>query len=106
MIVVTPYLVNPIDANAIKLPTDGFQSPNELQRLFGNMENDGKSGATRPVPRAAEPAPGAPAGPSVGSLVQPGAPALASADPDDGKKSRRSRKDRQAAAIRPGFSLK
>ena len=106
VIVVTPYLVNPVGANDIKLPTDGFQSPNELQRLFGNMENDGRSGATRPVPRAAEPTPGAPGGPSVGSLVQPGAPALASADPDDGKKSRRSKKDRQAAAVRPGFSLK
>ena len=106
VIVVTPYLVNPVDANDIKLPTDGFQAPNELQRLLGNMENDGRSGATRPVPRAADPAQGAPAGPTVGSLVQPGAPALAAADSDDGRKSRRSKKDRQAAAARPGFSLK
>lgn len=106
VIVVTPYLVNPVDANDIKLPTDGYQSPNEVQRLLLGMENDGKSGATRPVPRAAEPAPGTPTGPSVGSLVQPGAPAQASANPDDGKKPGRSRKDRQASAARPGFSLK
>ena len=106
VIVVTPYLVNPVDANAIKMPTDGYQSPNEIQRLLGNMENDGKSGATRPMPRAADPAQGAPAGPTVGSLVRPGDPALAAADSDDGKKSRGSKKDRQAAAARPGFSLK
>ena len=106
VIVVTPYLVNPVGANDIKLPTDGFQSPNELQRLLGNMENDGKSGATRPVPRAADPAPGAAAGPTVGSLAQPGAPALAAAGKDDGPKPKRSMKDRQAAAVRPGFSLK
>ena len=106
VIVVTPYLVNPVDANDIKLPTDGYQSPNELQRLLGNMENDGKSGATRPVPRAADPAPGAAAGPTVGSLAQPAGPALVSAGKDDGNKAKRSKKDRQAAAVRPGFSLK
>ena len=106
VIVVTPYLVHPVDANDIKLPTDGYQSPNEIQRLLLGMENDGKSGAMRPVPRAADPAPGAAAGPTVGSLVQPGAPALAAADPDDGNKRKRSKKDRQAAAVRPGFSLK
>ena len=106
VIVVTPYLVNPVDANDIKLPTDGYQSPNELQRLLGNMENDGKSGATRPMPRAADPAQGAPAGPTVGSLAQPAAPALAAGGKDDGNKVRRSKKDRQAAAARPGFSLK
>ena len=99
VIVVTPYLVNPVDANAIKLPTDGFQSPNDIQRLFGNMENDGKSGATRPVPRAADQGP-VPPGPQVGSLVQPAAPALARKDEKRGKK------DRQAAAAKPGFSLK
>jgi pilus assembly protein CpaC len=99
VIVVTPYLVNPVDANAIKYPTDGFQSPNEIQRLFGNMENDGRSGATRPVPRAADQGP-VPAGPQVGSLAQPAAPALVRKD------DKRSKNDRQAAAAKPGFSLK
>ena len=103
VIVVTPYLVNPVDASAIKYPTDGFQTPNELMRLLGNMENGGVSGATRPLPRAADEGP-VPAGPTVGALAQPGAPALARAD--EGKKNRRARKDRQAAAAQPGFSLK
>ena len=103
VIVVTPYLVNPVDASAIKYPTDGFQTPTELKRLLGNMENEGKSGATRPLPRAADEGP-VPAGPQVGSLVQPTAPALARTD--DGKGDKRARKDRQAAAAKPGFSLK
>ena len=103
VIVVTPYLVNPVDASAIKYPTDGFQTPNDLQRLLGNMENDGKSGASRPLPRAADEGT-VPNGPTVGSLAQPTAPALARTD--DGKRSKRARKDKQAAAAKPGFSLK
>ncbi|MES2492734.1 MAG: type II and III secretion system protein family protein [Pseudomonadota bacterium] len=50
VIVVTPYLVQPVDANAIKLPTDGYQAPNDIQRIFGNMESGGNAG-DRPKPR-------------------------------------------------------
>lgn len=53
VIVVTPYLVKPVDANRIALPTDGFRSPSEFQRLIQMRENDGVSGAQRPVPRSA-----------------------------------------------------
>ncbi len=98
VIVVTPYLVNPVDANDIKLPTDGYQSPNEVQRLLGNMENDGVSGAHRPVPRAADEGT-APAGPRVGELTQPAAPALAA----EGK-AKSTKKDRRASAANPGFN--
>ncbi|MCW1427767.1 type II and III secretion system protein family protein [Novosphingobium sp. JCM 18896] len=51
VIVVTPYLVNPVDAKDIKLPTDGYSAPNELERLLGNQES-GKS-IPRPMPSAA-----------------------------------------------------
>ncbi|MGI9376886.1 type II and III secretion system protein family protein [Altererythrobacter sp. FM1] len=52
VIIVTPYLVNPVNGNEIKLPTDGYQSANELQRYLGMQDNDGKSGAAgqRPGP--------------------------------------------------------
>ncbi len=53
VIVVTPYLVNPVDANDIKLPTDGFRAPNEFQQLLGNQETDGETGGDRPKPSAA-----------------------------------------------------
>ncbi len=53
VIVVTPYLVKPVSANQIALPTDGYLRPTEVQRLMGLREADGVSGATRPGPTAA-----------------------------------------------------
>ncbi|ENY81377.1 type II and III secretion system protein family protein [Sphingopyxis sp. MC1] len=51
VIVVTPYLVKPVSANEIKLPTDGYQDANELQRLLLNQQTDGVTGGDRPKPR-------------------------------------------------------
>lgn len=84
VIVVTPYLVKPIDGNRIALPTDGFRSPSEFQRLIQMKENDGETGAQRPVPRAATQG-AAPA-------VQGGAPPIAKAREED-------------AVANPGFSF-
>ncbi|GGB97423.1 pilus assembly protein CpaC [Novosphingobium endophyticum] len=91
VIVVTPYLVNPVNASQIALPTDGFQAPNELQRLLGNMNSDGVSGAKTPKPSQA---PAAVDGPGIGDA--------GSAAPSK-KKSKRSASGESA---RPGFSLK
>ncbi|MBU6267470.1 MAG: type II and III secretion system protein family protein [Sphingomonadales bacterium] len=52
VIVVTPYLVQPVNERDIKLPTDGLQSPDDIQRVLGNMVTDGKSGNKRPAPAA------------------------------------------------------
>jgi pilus assembly protein CpaC len=41
MIVVTPYLVNPVAANKIILPTDGYKAPTELGRIFGGKLYEG-----------------------------------------------------------------
>lgn len=51
VIVVTPYLVNPVSANEIKLPTDAFQAPNDLGRLLLGQESNGVTGGDRPKPR-------------------------------------------------------
>lgn len=107
VIVVTPYLVNPVNAADIKLPTDGYQSPNDIQRLLGNMDNDGKSGAVRPGPVAADG--NGTSGPTVGALAIPAPPALLADTKAEERKARRPRKgDKQAAAAAatPGFSLK
>jgi len=53
VIVVTPYLVKPVDANQIVLPTDGFRTPDDLQRILGNMDSDSVSDPDRPKPTAA-----------------------------------------------------
>jgi len=49
--VVTPYLVQPVSANDIKLPTDAYQDPNDLQRLLLNQTSNGVTGGDRPKPR-------------------------------------------------------
>ena len=55
MIVVTPYLVNPVAANKIVLPTDGFRSPSELGRIFGGQSFRSGPSAKRPEPTMAPP---------------------------------------------------
>src|SRR3546814_3132191 len=47
VIVVTPYLVKPVSANEIKLPTDAFLNPNDAARLFGGQSADGVTGGER-----------------------------------------------------------
>ncbi len=94
VIVVTPYLVNPVDAADIKLPTDAFETPGELQRLLGNKESAGKSGGSRPMPTAA---PTTTTGPKVG-LTDPDAKSAKQAKRDGGQPA--------SAAPAPGFNLK
>ena len=91
VIVVTPYLVNPVDANDIQLPTDGFKAANELQRLLGNMATDGTVGKSRPMPTAA---PAQNATPSIGAADGTGKP----------KKSKKVKRTASADAA-PGFDL-
>jgi pilus assembly protein CpaC len=46
VIVVTPYLVKPVDANKIVLPTDGYRSPTTGERvLLGKMYDGPPAGA-------------------------------------------------------------
>jgi pilus assembly protein CpaC len=89
VIVVTPYLVNPVDDSEIHLPTDGFQATDTLQNWLLGKEHDGVSGATRPMPHAADAAPP----PQVGANNQP--------TPGKGTD-----KQAVAAASAPGFSLR
>ncbi len=94
VIVVTPYLVNPVSDNEIHLPTDGFSAPNAGEQFLFNRENNGVTGAVRPGPRPAEgPAPD-PAVSLDDSVTAP--------RPND--KDRR--QDQRAEAAAPGFSLK
>lgn len=98
VIIVTPYLVNPVNANEIALPTDGYQSPTMVQQLLGNMMDDGKS-VSRPKPTEQNGT--VQQGPQVGALIQP-----QSSEPEKAAPAPRGKKDKQAsAAATPGFSL-
>ncbi|MBV7259256.1 type II and III secretion system protein family protein [Erythrobacter crassostreae] len=103
VIVVTPFLVKPVNASDIKLPTDGYRSSTELQQLLLNKEHDGVSGETRPGPRAADEE--APL-PDV-SNADPAAivPTNAPKKPRSADKQNRKKKGRTADAAAPGFSL-
>ncbi|WP_454797468.1 type II and III secretion system protein family protein [Novosphingobium lindaniclasticum] len=89
VIIVTPYLVNPVDASQIVLPTDGFNAPNDLQRLLGNMESDGvsKGKGGQPAPAAA-------------------APGIGDADGSAPAQGKSKRSAATGTAPQPGFSLK
>jgi len=101
VIVVTPYLVKPVDAKDIKLPTDGFHSANEFQQLLGYQDNAGKTGEQRPVPTSSQP--DAPQ-PKV-SAADPAA--IVPTQPEKPRRAeKKTRKDeREASAAAPGFSL-
>jgi pilus assembly protein CpaC len=102
VIIVTPYLVKPVDAKDIKLPTDGYHSANELDQLLGFESHDGVSGEVRPGPKAAQP--DAPQ-PKV-SAVEPEAIVPSQPEQQPRRADRKTRKSEKAAAApAPGFSL-
>lgn len=98
VIVVTPYLVKPVDANDIVLPTDGFRAPNEVESIVGYMQNGKKEGETRPKP-------------SLREAGDPGAPAISYGKPADGDEKQAAapaearRNERTASNAKPGFSF-
>ena len=93
VIVITPYLVEPVNDRDIHLPTDGFALPSAASQFLMGHETDGTSGAQRPMPRAADPAP---SGPEVSAADQSGA-ALAARPNGSATQT--------AARATPGFSI-
>jgi len=51
VIVVTPYLVKPVDDRDIRLPTDGYAAPSLAEQLFLNRDTGAASGDARPQPQ-------------------------------------------------------
>ena len=103
VIIVTPYLVKPVNARDIALPTDGYHSANEFEQLLGFKDNSGVSGEQRPMPTAAEPeAPNPDISQADPAAIVPSSPQPQQRRADD--RSTRGR-DRQADAAAPGFSL-
>jgi pilus assembly protein CpaC len=99
LIVVTPYLVKPVNASQIALPTDGYRIPDEPSRLLLDQRAKGRTGEQGPGPRAVAPQTSGPGLSAVGvSLPAPAAPAVQSA-----QKAVRPRQ--QTASAAPGFSF-
>ena len=105
MIVITPYLVKPVNnPGDIVLPTDGYQSPTDAQRVLLGELGTGRSGERRPVPvmgtTGGMPAPVTGAtGPMQPRPVAPAPRALA-----DDRTATKQRNGKGATAPMPGFS--
>lgn len=99
VIVVTPYLVKPVNANDIKLPTDAFRSANDFERILFNKDIDGETGGSRPMPSVERPdgQPPAPQGPDLSSAVpeQKARP----------KRAQQASNNAGSKSVTPGFSF-
>jgi len=101
VIVITPYLVKPVNANQIVLPTDGYKAPNDFERIFMGSLGGARSGTDRPKPSMA-PADGQP---SVGAFSpaptsQPAAPVQLAPAPQPNRKQKKG-----GASAAPGFGF-
>ncbi|MCH4152123.1 MAG: type II and III secretion system protein family protein [Sphingobium sp.] len=100
VIVVTPYLVKPINASDVRLPTDGFRNATELQGLLKQQGSDGISGAKGKMPSVA------PATPPVDPAGTPQAAASpAPAAAPSGGKRKATRTAAAAEGVGPGFTF-
>jgi pilus assembly protein CpaC len=93
VIVVTPYLVKPVSDSEIKLPTDGYNTPTDLERILLNKtaSNIGAQ-SERPMPTVAPEA----KGPEFGAVSE-AAPAISKKQANKAKEA--------PTASGPGFSF-
>ena len=102
VIVITPYLVKPVDANQIVLPTDGYKAPTDLNQILTGQLGGGTTGGQRPKPTLAAPV----TQPGLGAVApmpfapsQPGLPA-----PLDKAQAMTAPASKKSAAVAtPGF---
>ena len=102
VIIVTPYLVKPVNAGQIALPTDGFRSANTAERVLLDQPHFGRNGTPRPGPTLAQPETVTPGiGPAVGAAAVPRAPAPA----PERQAQQQPAVPTRAASAAPGFSF-
>lgn len=100
VIIVTPYLVKPVNASDIVLPTDGYRNATDGQRLLGGMIHDGVNGGDRPKPSMAPPVTvPADRGPDLGAATTRPAPV------QQAMNNKTSRKKKGEPVAAPGFSF-
>ena len=108
VIVITPYLVKPVNANDIVLPTDGYKAPTDLDRVLFGQLGGGTTGGDRPKPTMAPPVGAEPAFGAAAPVPVLPAPApqqrreepVAKSTPPETKS-----KSKSAVSAAPGFSF-
>ena len=104
VIVITPYLVKPVNASDIVLPTDGYQAPTDASRILFGQLGGGKTGGERPKPSMAAPETAVPAF----GAAAPGLPAPKADDRREEKAlvpQSAPSKSKKGPAAAPGFSI-
>ena len=106
VIVITPYLVKPVDSpDQIILPTDGYKSPTDVERVLLGKQTSGQSGAKRPVPTVSPALQAAPvAGFAQPQPVLPAGPAPAPAPVPAAREQAMPAAKTTKGAAAPGFS--
>ncbi|MGN5373359.1 type II and III secretion system protein family protein [Sphingomonas hankookensis] len=100
VIVITPYLVKPVDSQSrIALPTDAYSSPGDVERVLMGQLSGQRRPDPRPVPTMA---PSTPAQPAVGLAAPVPVAPVVGADPVPQPPRKRGRDPKPAA---PGFSI-
>jgi pilus assembly protein CpaC len=97
VIIVTPYLVKPVSANQIALPTDGYKAATDLERVLLGKSGSGKSGGERPKPTMGQPS--TVVAPTVGAATFPTTPSPEAMAPPKDRKAKK-----QGPSAAPGFS--
>ena len=92
VIVITPYLVNPVNGNDIRMPTDGYYSPSTLEQLGMKESRRGPEGQdVRPMPRASD--------------RQSSTPGISQAEASTERRAEQPRRKERSASAAPGFSI-
>ncbi len=101
VIIVTPYLVKPVDAKDITLPTDGFKNANEFEQFLGYQMTARDAGGERPGPVSSQPDAPQP------KVSEADPAAIVPNQPEKPRRAdKKNRKDERAAsAAAPGFSF-
>ena len=103
VIVVTPYLVRPVSASQIALPTDGYRHGNTAERVLEGQEHSGNSGEQRPVPVSTAPQTVTPGVDVIGSALPVGGPQQPAVEAAQRPAALPPRQT--AAAAQPGFNF-
>jgi pilus assembly protein CpaC len=98
VIVVTPYLVRPVNASQIALPTDGFHNASTAGRVLLDQQHSSVSGEQRPGPAMAAPQTVAPGAGPIGAALPP-------AQPQQPQQARRQGIQPGQSSAAPGFNF-
>jgi pilus assembly protein CpaC len=101
VIVITPYLVKPVNAGQIALPTDGFRTATDFERVVLDQQQSSRSGEQRPKPIAVAPRT---VTPGVGPIGRANVPAPVAPAPV-GQAQQKATRPAQTASATPGFTF-